>query len=177
MKKIIAFGASNSKESINQQLAEYAAGMLENAQVEMLDLNDFEMPLYGIDKEKANGIPEKAHIFLNKIRETDGLIISFAEHNSSFTVAYKNVYDWVSRIEGNVWQEIPMLIISASPGGRGGISALEHAHAIYARRNKNLIKGLALPNFHDNFVPGKGIVDQDLKKQLEEDLQKFQKLL
>ena len=42
MKKIIAFGGSNSKESINKQLASYAANKVENVEVSLLDLNDFD---------------------------------------------------------------------------------------------------------------------------------------
>jgi chromate reductase len=57
MKKIIAFGASSSKVSINKQLATYAAGQFENAAVEILDLNDYEMPIFSTDKETATGIP------------------------------------------------------------------------------------------------------------------------
>jgi NAD(P)H-dependent FMN reductase len=40
------FGASSSKDSINKQLAAYAAGLFENASVEILDLNDYEMPIF-----------------------------------------------------------------------------------------------------------------------------------
>ena len=56
MKKIIAFGASSSETSINKQLVTYAANQFENTTVEILDLNDYEMPIFSIDKEK-NGIP------------------------------------------------------------------------------------------------------------------------
>ena len=49
MKKIIAFGGSNSKNSINKELAAYTANQINNVEVEVLDLNDFELPLYGID--------------------------------------------------------------------------------------------------------------------------------
>ena len=53
MKKIIAFGASSSKQSINKQLATYAANQFENTSIEILDLNDYEMPIFSIDKEKT----------------------------------------------------------------------------------------------------------------------------
>ena len=64
MKKIIAFGASSSKNSINKQLANYVANQFQNANVDLLDLNDYEMPLYSVDKEKNQGIPELAKAFL-----------------------------------------------------------------------------------------------------------------
>ena len=54
-KKIIAFGASSSRNSINKQLATFAANQFKNTEVEILDLNDYEMPLFSVDKEKENG--------------------------------------------------------------------------------------------------------------------------
>ena len=67
MKKILAFGASNSQNSINKKLASYTANLFENATVEVLDLNDFEMPIYSIDREKKDGLPQLAHDFYDKI--------------------------------------------------------------------------------------------------------------
>jgi Predicted flavoprotein len=63
MKQIVAFGASSSKKSINKDLASYAASVIEDANVLILDLNDFEMPIYSIDYESDHGIPKKAYNF------------------------------------------------------------------------------------------------------------------
>jgi NAD(P)H-dependent FMN reductase len=60
------FGASSSKDSINKQLATYA-GQFENASVEVLDLNDYEMPIFSTDKEAASGIPTLATDFYAKL--------------------------------------------------------------------------------------------------------------
>jgi len=65
-KKIIALGASSSKNSINKQLATYAANQFENSKVDVLDLNDFELPVYSTDKEKETGIPQLAIDFYTK---------------------------------------------------------------------------------------------------------------
>ena len=62
-KKIIALGTSSSKNSINKKLATFAVGRIENADVQILDLNDFEMPIYSIDRENETGIPELAIAF------------------------------------------------------------------------------------------------------------------
>ena len=78
MKKIIAFGASSSKQSINKQLATYTANQFQNASVEILDLNDYEMPIFSVDKEKENGIHPLAHDFYAKIGSADFIVISFA---------------------------------------------------------------------------------------------------
>ena len=94
MKKIIAFGASSSKTSINKQFAVYAANEFKGATVEVLDLNDYEMPVFSVDKEKESGIPQLAHDFFSKIGSADLLVISFAEHNGSYSAAFKNIFDW-----------------------------------------------------------------------------------
>ena len=100
--KILAFGASNSSTSINKQLATYTAGQMTGADVTILDLNDFEMPIYSIDREKAGGIPSLAHDFKAEVKKADKIIISFAEHNGGYSAAFKNIMDWMSRIEGAV---------------------------------------------------------------------------
>ena len=91
MKKIVAFGASSSKKSINKQFASYAASLISDADSIIIDLNDFEMPIYSIDYENDKGIPEKAFKFKEIIKSADGIIISFAEHNSVYTAAFKNL--------------------------------------------------------------------------------------
>jgi chromate reductase len=166
MKKILAFGASSSKMSINKQLATYAAHQFKNASVEIVDLNDYEMPIYSIDKEKENGIPQLAHDFYNKIGESDCIVISFAEHNGAYSAAFKNIFDWMSRINGKTFQEKQMLLLATSPGARGGSSVLEIANNRFPFQG-GVVKGsFSLPNFNDNFDAEKGITNPELKKQL-----------
>ncbi|MFT5260301.1 MAG: chromate reductase [Saprospiraceae bacterium] len=81
--KILAFAASNSRQSINKQLVTYASSVIGDAQVELLDLNNFEMPIYSADREAQSGVPSLAQQFFDKIGAADGLLISYAEHNGS----------------------------------------------------------------------------------------------
>ncbi|MEZ8631318.1 NADPH-dependent FMN reductase [Vibrio lentus] len=149
--KVLAIGATNSKTSINQQLAAYTASLANNAQVEVLDLNDFEMPIYSEDREKASGIHQHAQRFFSKIGEVDAVVISFAEYNGSYTAAFKNVFGWASRIDMKVYQGKPVVMLSASPGPGGATSVLSSAvnSAPYFAAD---IKGtLSVPSFYDNF--------------------------
>jgi len=125
--KVLAFAASNSKHSINRTLAASAAGIVGEASVEVLDLNDYELPIFSEDREKALGQPEPAKRFLDKIGEADCLIIAHAEHNGSFTAAYKNLLDWSSRIERKIFQDKPTLMLATSPGPGGGANVLAWA--------------------------------------------------
>ena len=117
--KLLAFAASSSKTSINKQLVVYASTLLDGAEVEVLDLNDYELPLYSVDKEKELGHPQLAQVFMAKIAANDAIIISFAEHNGSYSAAYKNLFDWCSRINPKVFQDKPLVLLSTSPGPRG----------------------------------------------------------
>ena len=129
---VLVFGASNSKNSINAKLARYAAerfkaNFVTDARLEFLDLNDFEMPIYSIDREKETGIPQAAQDFYAKIGAADALIISYAEYNGLYTSAWKNIFDWMSRIKQSIFQDKPMVILAATPGGRGGQGVLQTA--------------------------------------------------
>jgi chromate reductase len=173
-KKIVAFGASNSKASINKQLATFAAHQVKDGIVNVLDLNDFEMPIYGIDREKAEGIPQLAHDLKQHIKDADGIIISFAEHNGAYSVAFKNVMDWMSRMEGSTWEEKPMLLLATSPGGRGGSTVLDIAVNKFKFMNKATQSNFSLPFFSKNFNAEEGITDAELLVKFKEALAVFE---
>ena len=111
MKKILAFGASTSSNSINRQLAWHAAGLAPDAEVTRLDLRDLEIPLYSTDAEASAGVPKDALKFLELVRAHDAVVVSLAEHNGSYTAAFKNLYDWASRADQKVWADKPMLLL------------------------------------------------------------------
>ncbi len=166
--KLLAFAASNSKKSINKQLATYAASLLAGAEVEILDLNDYELPLFSVDKEAELGQPALAHAFLQKIGAADALLISFAEHNGSYSAAYKNLFDWCSRITGKVFQGKPMVLLATSPGGRGGASVLAAAVNSAPFFAGTVKASLAIPSFNSNFDQAAGVLtNADLQQQLQ----------
>ena len=160
-KKILAFGGSNSSKSINKQLAKYAASLFKKADVELLDLNDYDMPIYAMDREKKDGIPQLAHLFYEKIGNADFIVISFAEHNGAYSTAFKNIFDWMSRINGKTFQEKSMLLLATSPGARGGSSVLEIANKRFPFQG-GIVKGsFSLPSFNDNFDTEKCIISNE----------------
>ncbi len=155
--RILAFAASTSSRSINKQLVGYAAALVDEGllgtgpTVDVIDIGHYEMPIYSIDRQEADGIPEPAHRFLGEIAGSDALVVSFAEHNGYYTAAYKNLYDWVSRIDRKVYQEKPMVMLSTSPGGRGAAGVLERAVAVAERQGADVRAALPVPNFGDVF--------------------------
>jgi NAD(P)H-dependent FMN reductase len=166
MKKIIAFGASSSKNSINKQLAIYAAHLFQNATVEILDLNNYEMPIFSVDREKENGIPALAEEFYKKIGSADLIVLSLAEHNGAYSSAFKNILDWASRINAKTFQQKPMLLLATSPGPRGGSTVLEIAKNRFPFQGADLKGSFSLPNFNENFNAENGITNPELKSEL-----------
>ena len=174
MPRILALGASSSRKSINQQFAIWAASQIHDAVVDVVDLNDYEMPIYSIDKELEDGIPEPARVFKQKVLDADGIVISFAEHNGSYSSAFKNVFDWMSRLEKPIWSEKPMLLLSTSPGGRGGLTVLTTAVEKFPFQGGRVIASMALPFFSKHFEAGTGITDPELLSKFNTNRQLFE---
>jgi len=174
MKKIITLGGSTSKNSINKQLAEYTGGLINNVEFVKIDLNDFEMPMYSIDIENENGFSEATKKLNSVFNNADGFVVSLAEHNGAYAAVFKNVYDWLSRMEAKVWRDKPMLLLSSSPGGRGAQTVLEIALEKFPRMGANIVGSMSLPSFYDNFKDGE-LVNEDLKIKLEEKVKLFEK--
>ncbi|MFC2110214.1 NADPH-dependent FMN reductase [Bacteroidota bacterium] len=173
MKTIIALGGSNSKNSINKTLATYVGHQLDNVELKVLDLNDYKLPLYGVDLEKNEGIHAEAER-LNQLFDTaDGFVISLAEHNGAYSTAFKNAYDWLSRANSKVWREKPMLLLATSPGARGGKSVLGIAAGGFPYMGAKIAGQFSLPSFFDNFKEG-AVVDGDLNSALLEQIDLFQ---
>lgn len=156
--KIVAFAASNSRQSINQQLAASAARLVPGAEVDVLDLNEFEMPIFSEDRERDSGQPAAAHDFIARIAAADALVISYAEHNGSFSVAYKNIVDWASRVTRKVFQGKPTLMLSTSPGPGGASSVLALAQQSAPFMGAELIRALAVPSFQEHFDAAEGVL-------------------
>lgn len=172
MKTIIAFAGSNSKTSINKQLVTYAVTLMPEYNIDLLDLNDFELPVYSIDLEHEKGIPSAANDFFDLIKESDGIVLSLAEHNGAYSTAFKNLFDWMSRIESKTFLGKPMLLMASSPGGRGGQSVLAIAQDRFPRHDANIVGLFSLPSFGQNFLDGK-IVDASLNNNLKEEIDNF----
>jgi chromate reductase len=176
MKNIIVFAGSNSKKSINKQLAVYASSLVKNVNVDVLDLNDFELPVFSVDLESERGIPENAQQFLNHIKSSDGIVLSLAEHNGAYSTAFKNIFDWISRVDGKLWSNKPLLLMATSPGGRGGASVLDIAKGRFPYMGGNIVAEFSLPSFGDNFSNGR-IVNEELNSELKNKVILFQNSL
>jgi len=170
--KLIAFAGSNSSTSINKRLVSLTLKQLQEFDSKLLDLNQFEMPVYSIDREKSGGIPDQAIRFRQYMQEPDGIVCSLAEHNNSYTVAFKNVLDWCSRVDLNIFAGKPMLLMSTSPGGYGGGNVMKAAESFLPKCGAKIAGTFSLPKFYDNFDDS-DIKDENLKNQWLKKIESF----
>lgn len=157
MKRLLIFGTSNSEHSINQAFARWTAAQLQNIKLVEVLLNDYEMPLFGVDRQSEFGIPDAAYHLKEIITSADGIIISMAEHNGSYTAAFKNTIDWATRIEKSIWQNKPMFLLGTAPGPRGAKGVLSLAVASFPHWGANIVATFSLPSFGTNFHAVSGI--------------------
>jgi len=176
MKNIVTIGGSNSKNSINKILAEYVGGLVTNIELSNIDLNDFEMPLFSVDVEVEKGVPNGAIKLKEVIDKADGFVISLAEHNGAYSTAFKNAFDWLSRIESKVWRDKPMLLLATSPGERGGQTVLDIALGRFPYMGGNIVGSLSFPLFNDNFQNDE-VVNENLKVTILEMVTDFEQTL
>lgn len=173
MATILAFAGSNSSTSINFQLVKHTVSLIEGHNVQLLNMVNFPFPMYSADYEKENGYSNSLVELKDDIAKADGLIISVNEHNGNPSAYFKNLIDWLSRLERKFLDEKPILLMSTSGGKRGGASAAEVTKNILPRFGAEIIAVFSLPSFHNNFKKSKGIVDTELNNAHSTTLLKF----
>ena len=130
--KILAFAGSLRKDSFNKKLVRIAVEGAKSAgaAVTLIDLKEFLLPVYDGDVEAAEGLPANAKKLKEIFLQHQGLLIASPEYNSSIPGGLKNMIDWVSRAESKdepslaCFSKKVAAIMSASPGGLGGLRAL-----------------------------------------------------
>lgn len=170
--KILAFAGSTSSTSINKELVKFVLKSFQQHEINLIDLNDFSMPVFSVDLEKK-GFPNQAHDFLNQIKECDVIICSLAEHNRSYSAAFKNIFDWASRINVKVFQNKPMLLMSTSPGEYGGGNVMNTAKTFFPQFAADVKETFSLSKFYENFDLESGIINPELLKELNEKIENF----
>jgi chromate reductase len=135
--KILAFAGSARQDSLNKKLVKIAAegARVAGAEVTYLDFRDLPLPLFDEDLEAAEGLPENVLKLKALMKDHQGFLISCPEYNSSITPLLKNAIDWASRPAPNepslaCFKEKVAVLMSASPGGLGGLRGLVHVRAI-----------------------------------------------
>ncbi len=173
--KILAFSGSLRKGSFNQQVVNIAARGAEaaGAQVTVLDLREFPLPVYDADLEEAEGLPENARTLKGLMKAHEGFLIASPENNSTLSAALKNAIDWASRREGD---ETPLVcfkdktaaIMAASPGALGGLRGLNHLRSILTSIGVLVLPDQkAIPKAHEALTGNGALNDPAQQKAIE----------
>jgi chromate reductase, NAD(P)H dehydrogenase (quinone) len=171
MKNILLFAGSNSSTSINKQLIEYTATLFEQVETRVIDLRDFEPPMFSVDLEKEIGTHQKIKDLVRLIESADGLVVSTPEHNGMPPAFLKNILDWLSRVqkvrgEGEQYlNNKPTIVMSTGPGRGGGAKARSLVQTILSYAKADFIGEFVFSSFNENFQNGE-IIEVDLKSEL-----------
>jgi len=151
MKKILTLSGSNSKVSINRKLLDFIETKFNSDTnlISKIDLLEFDFPMYSIDIETETGIPEEIQNLNTAIQKADALIISVAEHNGNLTAYFKNILDWLSRNDRNFLEGKNIFILSTSPGGNGGSSALNVLEKTLPYFKGNVVAKQSIGSFYE----------------------------
>lgn len=175
MPAILAFAGSNSSTSINHELVVYLTTQLKKTSFEVFKLSEMDLEVYSEDAQRETGFPPSVNQVYKHIQAVEGLIISVNEHNSNPSAFFKNVLDWLSRLDRKFLEGKKVLLLSASTGARGGMGALEVTQKLLPRFGAEIVDTFSFPSFHDNFSKEQGmIVNEELKTILLEKLHQFE---
>ena len=124
--KLLVFSASLRADSLNHKLAAVAARLAGDAgaDVALMRMNDFDMPLFNADDYTASGAPPGAQKLAEMVTGTDGMILASPEYNWGPPATIKNAVDWLSRMDPNPWRYRSILLCSAAPSQVGGVRGL-----------------------------------------------------
>jgi len=173
MATLLAFAGSNSSKSVNLKLVRYTVSKFSEDKTQILNLANMPFPMYSEDQEREAGFSNSMIEFKDDIQKADGLIISVNEHNSYISAYFKNLLDWLSRLDRDFIRGKKILLMSTSPGKRGAIGALEVANNMLTRFGAEVVTTFSLPSFHTNFDAAMGITDLELAKAYQEAISQF----
>lgn len=162
MSKILAFAGSNSSTSINFQLVKHTASLIRGHHIQTMDMAMFDLPMFSVDHERDHGYANSLAELRDDIHKADGLLLSVNEHNGNPSAYFKNLVDWLSRLELNFLDNTKIFLMSTSPGRRGASSSLAVVEKLLPRFGGEIISTFSLPSFGHNFKSGEGITDNEL---------------
>ncbi|MEM1219124.1 MAG: NADPH-dependent FMN reductase [Bacteroidota bacterium] len=173
-KNVLAFAGSNHAKSINYQLLSFTAGLLEDHEVRVLDIRNWDVPIYSINMD-PDQTPEQITELIGLIQDADGILIASPEHNGATPAFFKNILDWVSRRSKKVFTDKSVFVLSTSPGPGGAATNLAFLAKSLPFQGASVAATFSLPSFYDNFKDG-AMQGEQLEK-LQEKTDVFSKTL
>lgn len=161
---------------MNHELVICAIQKLKKTKSSVIRLTDYPLPMFGEDLEREEGYPELLQELLAEIKEADGLLLSVNEHNGTVSAFFKNVIDWLSRLEYKFLSDKKVFLMSTSDGKRGALSANEYTARVLPRFGTEEIFTFQLPSFSTTFQKGV-IIDPELNAALDAKIAAYEEVL
>jgi chromate reductase, NAD(P)H dehydrogenase (quinone) len=175
--RILAFAGSLRRESFNKKLVPIAAKGARDAgaEVTLIGLEDFPLPLFDQDLEARQGMPENGMKLKQLFIDHDGLLIASPEYNSSITAVLKNAIDWVSRPAPGepslvAYRSKVATLMSAFPGALGGLGlrGLVHVRSILSNIGVIVLPDqIAIAKAHEAFNADGSLKDANQQSGIE----------
>lgn len=159
---------------MNHALVVCAVQKLQKTESVVIRLTDYPLPMFGEDIEREEGYSEILKELLSEIKEADGLLLSVNEHNGTVSAFFKNVLDWLSRLEYKFLTDKNVFLMSTSDGKRGALSANEYTARVLPRFGAKDIHTYQLPSFSENFADNT-IINKELDAALNAELSAFER--
>ena len=154
--RILALVGSNNSVSIHRQLVESLPNLWPEARFEVVDMLPFdEIPLYSPRREKQNGTPSEISEFYDSLQKYDAVVVASPEYNGSMPAVFKNFIDWISRIKMRFFGDLPVLLLSTSPGPNGGATNLKQMAQLVTWWGAQPVGHLSLGRFYERFAEGR----------------------
>ncbi|MCM5662890.1 NADPH-dependent FMN reductase [Galbibacter mesophilus] len=174
MKKILALSGSNSSTSINYELVKYTVSLVDDFDIQLLNMANMPFPLFSEDDERKYGYKNSLVELKDDFTEADGIILSVNEHNSNPSAYFKNVVDWLSRLERKFLDDKYVFLMGTSAGKRGAKGAITVTENMLPRFGAKVENVFSLPEFDMNFSTKAGaITNPQLEKEHKAQLDDF----
>ena|SRR6056297_2783876 len=177
MSFILAFAGSNSSTSINFELIRHTCSLIDTEEVRIMNMHNYPFPMYSEDYEREHGYLNALNKIKRDMQIAKGIIISVNEHNSYPSAYFKNLIDWLSRLDRDFIRDKNIMLMATSNGGRGAIGALEVTEKLLTRFGATIVGTFSLPRYKENFKVDEGILNSDLAEQHQSLLNNFLKAI
>ncbi|MBO9513145.1 MAG: NAD(P)H-dependent oxidoreductase [Variovorax sp.] len=174
--RILAFAGSSRESSLNRRLVRLGAqaARTAGAEVTLIDLGDYPLPIYDGDIEGRDGLPENVGKLKALFHAHDGLLIASPENNASVSALLKNALDWVSRPAGGPAGMVKLngkvaAMMVATPGALGGLRGLVALRAILQTLGAlTLAEQFSLPRADQAFAEDGSLKDPTIRTALDQ---------
>ncbi|MBO0329733.1 NADPH-dependent FMN reductase [[Muricauda] lutisoli] len=172
MAEILAFAGSNSSTSINFKLVEHTVSLVQDHDIQTLNMAEYDFPMYSEDHEAEHGFPDALVKLKERLEHSDAMVLSVNEHNGNPSAYFKNILDWLSRMDRNFLLNTKFMLMSTSPGRFGGVRSLVVVEGMIPKFGGEVVSTFSLKSFNENFGEA-GILDDDMKSQHQKALDTF----